>query len=134
MTIIPLVRRSLAGSSDLPAGFAHRADPRPDRSGLPAYLVLLRVGVCHAPSVASRPVRSYRTFSPLPRVANSKTCGPRRYFLCGTFRPAVLKPPSQALPGTLLFGVRTFLARLRARERPVRLATAPLYSMSRPAF
>ncbi len=39
-------------------------------------------GVCRAAPVASRAVRSYRTFSPLP---NSFT-GIRRYIFCGTFR------------------------------------------------
>src|SRR5260221_5770404 len=61
-------------------------------------------GVCHAPCIAARPVRSYRTFSPLLRIAV------QRYLLCGTFRQPGLNPAAQALPGTLLFGVRTFLS------------------------
>jgi len=67
-----------------------------------SYLVLLRVGFTIATPVASRAVRSYRTFSPLP-----------------VRRPAVsfllhfpwARAP-QALPGTLPCGARTFL-RLR---------------------
>jgi hypothetical protein len=61
-------------------------------------------GVCHAPSIAGRAVRSYRTFSPLPRPK------PRRYVLCGTGRRLALTPASRTLSGTLLCGVRTFLA------------------------
>ena len=34
------------------------------------YLVLLRVGFTIATSVASRAVRSYRTFSPLPETSS----------------------------------------------------------------
>src|SRR6476469_6142473 len=105
-------------------------------------------GVCHAPCIAARAVRSYRTFSPLPRPPNiSGSAGlrllclcvqlkadrlspftyPRRYILCGTFRKVALKPPSRTLSGTLLCGVRTFLSldraaretrRPRARQRP----------------
>jgi hypothetical protein len=43
-------------------------------------------GVYHAAAVASVAVRSYRTFSPLPRRA-------RRYIFCGTFRRVA--PPSR---------------------------------------
>jgi hypothetical protein len=41
---------------------------------------------------------------------------PRRYILCGTFRPTPLKAPSRTLSGTLLCGVRTFLS-LSAQPR-----------------
>ena len=46
-------------------------------------------GVCHATPVTGGPVRSYRTFSPLP--VHPPERGHRRYVLCGTFRR--LSPP-----------------------------------------
>ncbi len=51
----------------------------------PPLFGLAPCGVCHATFITERPVRSYRTFSPLPLA--------RRYFLCGTFRRTALKPP-----------------------------------------
>ena len=63
------------------------------------YLVLLRAGFTVPRTVASRAVRSYRTFSPLPGL-----------------RPAVCflwhfpwARALQALPGALSEGARTFL-------------------------
>ncbi len=67
----------------------------------PSLFGLAPCGVCHATHIAARPVRSYRTFSPLPREG--------RYILCGTGRRMALKPSSRTLSGTLLCGVRTFL-------------------------
>ena len=55
------------------------------------YLVLLRVGFTVPRHVTTRAVRSYRTFSPLPRPV-SRT---RRYIFCGTFRG--LAPPRRYL-------------------------------------
>ena len=57
--------------------------PRVGRSGplLLSYLVLLRVGFALPAGIAPAAVRSYRTFSPLPRK-------PGRYVFCGTFRGA----------------------------------------------
>ena len=52
---------------------------------LPSLFGLAPCGVCHATFITERPVRSYRTFSPLPLA--------RRYILCGTFRRTALKPP-----------------------------------------
>ena len=80
-------------------------------------------GVCHAPSITGRAVRSYRTFSPLPRPK------PRRYVLCGTGRRLALTPASRTLSGTLLCGVRTFLPHQKtgAGDRPIRLPTSALY-------
>ena len=72
--------------------------------GIPSLFDLAPRGVCHAPDITARPVRSYRTFSPLPGLA------PGRYILCGTFRLAPLKAPSRTLSGTPLCGVRTFLS------------------------
>src|SRR5581483_1175086 len=48
-------------------------------------------GVCHATTVTSRAVRSYRTISPLP----ARLRGRRRYVFCGTFRR--LAPPRRYL-------------------------------------
>ena len=56
----------------------------------PPYLVLLRVGFTVPRSVATRAVRSYRTFSPLPAPS---ALG--RYVFCGTFRG--LMPPRRYL-------------------------------------
>ena len=63
-TIIPLGRLSPAASSNLPGRRAGRTFNRlRDR---PSLFGLAPSGVCHAASVASRAVRSYRTLSPLP--------------------------------------------------------------------
>ncbi len=80
------------GSSGLPAPEFDRTD----RPGQPSstsrtpgqgLFDLARGGVCRAPAVASRAVRSYRTVSPLP---DPDCSGHRRSVLCGTFpRPAV---------------------------------------------
>ena len=56
----------------------------------------------------------------------------RRYFLCGTFRPAVLKPPSRTLSGTLLYGVRTFLQAGLARPATARSNCQPEYYSGNP--
>ena len=77
---------------------------------IPSLFGLAPCGVCHAPRITERAVRSYRTFSPLPRPK------PRRYILCGTFRLTDLNPQSRTLSGTLLFEVRTFLSPLRAAQ------------------
>src|SRR6185312_10324985 len=58
--------------------------------------------VCHAVSVAGTAVRSYRTFSPLPRP------GTRRFVFCGTF-PGVT--PAGSYPAPHVDGARTFLSR-----------------------
>jgi hypothetical protein len=63
-----------------------RKHPRA-RHTLP-YLVLLRMGFTMPRSVATRAVRSYRTFSPLPRLILRQG---GRYIFCGTFRR--LTPP-----------------------------------------
>ena len=69
------------------------------------YLVLLRVGFTVPRHVTTRAVRSYRTFSPLPRI-----CG-AVYFLWHF--PWARAP--QALPGTLPSEARTFLRDLSQR-------------------
>src|SRR5882672_9818219 len=58
--------------------------------------------VCHAVSVAGPAVRSYRTFSPLPRPKR------RRFVLCGTV-PGVA--PAGRYPAPHVDGARTFLSR-----------------------
>jgi len=69
--VIHLGRSLLDGSSDLPGSKTERTAP-------PPLFGLAPRGVCPASWVAPAAVRSYRTFSPLPRE--------RRYLFCGTFR------------------------------------------------
>ena len=90
----------------------------------PSLFGLAPCGVCPARCITATAVRSYRTFSPLPRRR-------RRYVLCGTSRQPGLNPVSRTLSGTLLCGVRTFLPRRRSAEsdRPVQLPTTPLYAI-----
>jgi hypothetical protein len=69
--------------------------------------------VCHAASVAGGAVRSYRTFSPLPRVALAGFAG--RFVLCGTVPGATPrlreKNPAGCYPAPYVDGARTFLPR-----------------------
>ncbi len=69
--VIHLGRALLPGSSDLPGSITERTAP-------PPLFGLAPRGVYPASRIAPAAVRSYRTFSPLPRE--------RRYILCGTFR------------------------------------------------
>ena len=84
--IIHLGRRHRRPQATYP-GVPGRGHPSQNAGPLP-YLVLLRVGFTMPRHVTSRAVRSYRTFSPLPRIA-------RRYIFCGTFRG--LAPPRRYL-------------------------------------
>ena len=68
----------------------------------PSLFGLAPGGVCHAVSVAGPAVRSYRTFSPLPRPKR------RRFVLCGTI-PGVA--PAGCYPAPYVDGARTFLSR-----------------------
>jgi hypothetical protein len=121
-------------------------------SKIPSLFGLAPCGVCHAPCITARAVRSYRTFSPLPHQSNiSGSAGLRllclrvrlkadrlapftylrRYILCGTFRQMGLNPPSRTLSGTPLFGVRTFLSPGRAaretrRPQPGQRPSGPI--------
>ena len=70
----------------------------------PSLFGLAPCGVCPARCITAAAVRSYRTFSPLPRCRG-------RYVFCGTSRQPGLNPASRTLSGTLLCGVRTFLPR-----------------------
>jgi hypothetical protein len=121
-TTIPLSRRSLAGSSDLPGGVRLRQGHRRNspawrkRRGRAVRLAcanatlfgLAPCGVLPATDVTAGAVRSYRTFSPLP-LDSSRPCGRDSLgavcFLC--HYPS--GHPARALPGALPFGVRTFL-------------------------
>ena len=105
--------------------------------GTSSLFGLAPCGVCPARDITAAAVRSYRTFSPLPRcrhqwsVASARqsahecvryeplTTTARRYVFCGTFRQPPLKTASRTLSGTLLCGVRTFLPqpKLRAAVR-----------------
>ncbi len=67
-TIIPLGRTLLRGSSDLPGSWTRRASACPAETGAPPLFGLAPCGVCHAPIITDRAVRSYRTFSPLPSL------------------------------------------------------------------
>ena len=85
---------------------AHRADtlvPAEESGRDPCLFGLAPCGVYHAASITERPVRSYRTFSPLPAVAR------RRYVFCCTGRLCAFGRTSRTLSGTLPCGVRTFL-------------------------
>ena len=112
VTTIPLGPALLAGSSDLPGGFgravlfSHPAACAA-RRWAPPYLVLLRAGFCLPSSLAADAVRSYRTFSPLPKASpvDPSTSPSAVCFLCHC--PSGC--PDRALPGALPSGVRTFL-------------------------
>ena len=70
---------------------------------LPPLFGLAPSGVCPAIRVTTYAVRSYRTFSPLPKPINSF----RRYIFCGTF-PRVA--PAGRYPALCPRGARTFLS------------------------
>src|SRR5579862_6644350 len=71
VAVIHLGLALLPGSSNLPGSPTERTAPSP-------LFGLAPRGVCPAGRIAPAAVRSYRTFSPLPRE--------RRYIFCGTFR------------------------------------------------
>ena len=79
--VIHLGRALLPDSSDLPGSKAERTAP-------PPLFGLAPRGVCLTDRIAPVAVRSYRTFSPLPRK--------RRYIFCCTFREKRFKrvPPA----------------------------------------
>src|SRR5579863_1548572 len=70
---------------------------------VPSLFGLAPGGVYRAAGVAAGAVRSYRTFSPLPRWLRN---APRRFVLCGTF-PRLA--PAGRYPAPLVHGARTFL-------------------------
>ena len=65
-TAIPLGQALLQGSSDLPGSLAHRVSTHRGFPRTSPLFGLAPCGVCHAARITTRPVRSYRTFSPLP--------------------------------------------------------------------
>jgi hypothetical protein len=91
---IPLAPSLLAGSRNQASGLAgYRLGRRPgslsnlpespaDRASPSLLFGLAPRGVCPAIPVTRNAVRSYRTFSPLPR----SLAGPGRYIFCGTIR------------------------------------------------
>src|SRR5438552_2037916 len=85
VAVIHLDRTLLPGSSDLPESKTERTAP-------PPLFGLAPRGVCPARRITPSAVRSYRTFSPLPRFL-TKTW---RYVFCGTFRkdPFERSPPA----------------------------------------
>ena len=72
-------------------------------------------GACHARGVAVPAVRSYRTLSPLPRLAAREDRIARRFAFCGAF-PGVA--PAGPYPAPCLRGARTFLCLAAAAIRP----------------
>ena len=109
-TVIPLDHALLRGSSDLPGGGGAPSRHAPGRNRIPSLFGLAPCGVCPARRITASAVRSYRTFSPLPRSVKTDPERPGRYIFCGTFRRTGLNPASRTLSGTLLCGVRTFLS------------------------
>ena len=94
-TTIPLVPRSLAGSSDLPGGFERAvrlAGPhRGNRVGVPTppYLVLLRAGFCLPPVLPRARCALTAPFHPcLP--AELQLRRRQRYVFCATFLQVTL--------------------------------------------
>ena len=102
VTVIPLGRPLLDGSSDLPGSLARRAGTHRCCHLFLPYLVLLRVGFAMPCALLRKRCALTAPFHPYPGK-------PGRYFLCGTFRRGPLKAPSRTLSGTPLCGVRTFL-------------------------
>ena len=107
--------------------WAHRAGARrPLRRRRPNSLPIWSCSVWGLPCVASyqpQPVRSYRTFSPLP--APLRAAG-WRYVLCCTGRRLALTRASRTLSGTLPCGVRTFLPRQTPlRAKPAAIVRPP---------
>ncbi len=151
VTVIPLRRPLLNACSDLPgtssscpepdwvgASSRHAADLRPRSSPIWSCSVWGLPCVEHC-CPAGGLLHHLFTLTAPSRM--------RRYVLCGTFRRLAFKPAARTLSGTLLCGVRTFLqpslrtprrAKNRApgtplrpaSDRPVRLSTPSLYSMS----
>ena len=111
--IICLGSGLLRNSSGLPEG--HQSEQLwSGRSRIPFYLTLLQVGLALIPTIAGTPKRDlryyYRSGRLLPCLFTLIPKYSGRYFFCGAFRDCRLAPNSpRALPGTLFYGVRTFL-------------------------
>ena len=104
---IHLGRRSRAASCDQPAGSAALASARGPGRPFPPIWSCIRWGLTGR-RVATTPVRSYRTFSPLPVSAEAREGegGSSAVFFLFHFPSG---RPAQALPGTVPCEVRTFL-------------------------
>src|SRR6202046_3856827 len=110
--IIPLGEALLPGSSNLPGSPTERAAP-PPLFGLAPH------GVCPARRIAPPAVRSYRTFSPLPKT-QACTQAPGGIFSVALSVKSALSEPPRPLAGMLPCGDRTFLPPTSkpASERP----------------
>jgi hypothetical protein len=140
MPIGGLTRRAGACRDSVPTR-GNTARQQPCSRARPLF-GLAPCGVYPAPCITARAVRSYRTFSPLPRGwlhptmrwAHGGTPIRGRYVFCGTGRRLGLTQASRTLSGTLLCGVRTFLfqghaarrkpAFVDGSDRPIRLPTS----------
>jgi hypothetical protein len=93
-----------------PLGASGRCAPaaRMEAAGLPAYLVLLRVGFTLRPALL--PARCALTAPFHPYLASFRDA--RRFAFCCTGRTLALTRGPRTLSGTLPFGVRTFLPRM----------------------
>ena len=107
---ISLDRTLPCSSSSLPGTYLFRrrkrAASRSQKCELYLCLTLLRMGVAWPPILLPAPVVSYTAFSPL---------SVRWYYFCS---PIQRDSAFRALPGILLYGVRTFLDSTNARSRP----------------
>ena len=124
VTTIPLDPALLAGSSSLPGGFG-RAVLCHQRTRCAPVLVaslfgLAPCGVLPATCLTAGAVRSYRTFSPLPRLRGLRRLGEAVFFLCHC--PSSC--PDRELPGALPSGVRTFLPPSHSALRASRFGEA----------
>ena len=96
-------------SLTLPCGvFAFSEQP-----ALPSLFGFAPGVVCHAASVAGGAVRSYRTFSPLPRFASQASRGGSFSVALslGLFPLALRQNPAGCYPAPYVDGARTFLPR-----------------------
>ncbi len=101
--VIPLGKALLPSSSNLPGSRTERAAP-PPLFGLAPH------GVCPARRIAPSAVRSYRTFSPLPKT-RACTQAPGGIFSVALSVKSALSEPPRPLAGMLPCGDRTFLPR-----------------------
>jgi hypothetical protein len=110
--VIPLGKALLPSSSNLPGSRTERAAP-PPLFGLAPH------GVCPARRIAPPAVRSYRTFSPLPKT-QACTQAPGGIFSVALSVKSALSEPPRPLAGMLPCGDRTFLppTGFPIRERP----------------
>ena len=117
-----------------------RPVPRP--FGAPSLFGLAPCGVCPALDIAAQAVRSYRTFSPLPRLFSRtpvESEDPReqagRYVFCGTFRRLALEGgPPGCYPAhcPVEFGLSSLAARCFPQSGNVRAARATVRSACQP--